>query len=213
MWGIAQANGIPLSQLEALNPQIQNPDLILPGESINLGSGGATSSSSSAAPPSGATYTVVHGDTLSGIAQANGISTSQIEALNPQIRDPDLIFPGQSVNLGSGAAVTPTPDPSQPSPVVAAPPASTDTSNSTDSSVTTGSSASSGGGAIGFPNKSSYSSIGNEAAKAGDITLGEKAEAQGWADSSGGATSDIAKNVFEVDSHTSTDPLKINEKK
>ncbi len=208
MWGIAQSNNIPLSQLEALNPQIQHPELILPGESINIGSGGVDTNTSTAS--SGATYTVVHGDTLSGIAEANGMSTSQIEALNPQIKDPDLIFPGQSVNLGSGS--TATPDSSQPAAVVVGPSTSTDTSGSANSGIT-GSSTSSGGGAIGFPDKSSYSNIGSETAKAGDITLGEKAAAQGWADSSGGAISDIAKNVFEVDNHTSTDPLKIDEKK
>jgi LysM repeat protein len=161
---------------------------------------------------SGATYTVVHGDTLSGIAAANGMSTSQIEALNPQIKDPDLIFPGQSVNLGGGS--TGSPGSSQPGAAVVGPSTTTGASNSSTSGITGGTSGtSSGGGAIGFPDKSSYSNIGSEAAKAGDITLGEKAAAQGWADSSGGATSDIAKSVFEVDNHTSTDPLKINEKK
>jgi LysM repeat protein len=53
----------------------------------------------------GATHVVVHGDTLSGIAAANGLSVSKLEALNPQIKNPNLIFPGQTVNLGGG---TPT---------------------------------------------------------------------------------------------------------
>ena len=212
MWGIAQSNNIPLSQLEAQNPQIQNPELILPGQTINVGGGVDTATSNPAAPPSGATYTVVHGDTLSGIAASNGMTTSQIEALNPQIKDPDLIFPGQNVNLGGGSTGASS-DSSQPSPVVAAPSTSTGASDSSNSGINGSSDTSSGGGAIGFPDKSSYSNIGSEAAKADDITLGEKAAAAGWADSSGGATSDIAKSVFEVDNHTSTDPLKIDEKK
>ncbi len=50
---------------------------------------------------SGATYTVVSGDTLTEIAQNNNIPLSRLEALNPQINDPDLIFPGQSINLAA----------------------------------------------------------------------------------------------------------------
>ena len=45
------------------------------------------------------TYTVKSGDTLSGIAAANGMSLSAIAALNPQIRDLNLIYPGQIIFL------------------------------------------------------------------------------------------------------------------
>lgn len=45
------------------------------------------------------TYTVVAGDTLSGIAARNGLSTAQIIALNPQIQNPNLIYVGQTVYL------------------------------------------------------------------------------------------------------------------
>jgi LysM repeat protein len=54
MWGIAQANHMPLSQLESLNPQIADPSRIFPGQQVNLGTGGATASTSSS---SGATAT------------------------------------------------------------------------------------------------------------------------------------------------------------
>lgn len=41
MWDIAQRNNMSLQQLEALNPQIENPSLIHPGEQVNLGDAGA----------------------------------------------------------------------------------------------------------------------------------------------------------------------------
>lgn len=45
------------------------------------------------------TYVVKHGDTLWDIARAHGVSLAELEAANPQIRNPDLIYPGQHVNL------------------------------------------------------------------------------------------------------------------
>jgi len=48
-----------------------------------------------------ATYTVVSGDNMWEIAQNNDISLSQLEALNPQINNPNLIFTGQSINITS----------------------------------------------------------------------------------------------------------------
>ena len=44
-------------------------------------------------------YTVQSGDTLWGISQRYGISLNQIIALNPQIQNPDLIYPGQKVRV------------------------------------------------------------------------------------------------------------------
>lgn len=55
-------------------------------------------------------YTVLKGDTMWGIAKAHGISLQQLEAMNPQIKDPSLILPGQQVNLG-GAATGPIESP------------------------------------------------------------------------------------------------------
>lgn len=56
-------------------------------------------------------YTVKSGDTLSAIAQRNGLTLSQLIALNPQFAsNPNLIKPGQVVNLvasGGGQAVQP----------------------------------------------------------------------------------------------------------
>ncbi|HEX4620521.1 MAG TPA: LysM peptidoglycan-binding domain-containing protein [Myxococcaceae bacterium] len=44
-------------------------------------------------------YTVRQGDTLSGIASSHGVSLKSLEAANPQLRNPNLIFPGQQLHL------------------------------------------------------------------------------------------------------------------
>ncbi|ADG82559.1 LysM peptidoglycan-binding domain-containing protein [Thermincola potens] len=42
-------------------------------------------------------YVVKPGDTLYIIAQRFGVTVADILAVNPQIRDPNLIFPGQVI--------------------------------------------------------------------------------------------------------------------
>ncbi|QYN61298.1 LysM peptidoglycan-binding domain-containing protein [Bifidobacterium asteroides] len=74
---IASANGIA------------NPDLIYPGQVLSLGGG--------AAQDSGHSYTVQSGDTLSGIAQSLGTSVQALASANG-IANPDLIYPGQTIN-------------------------------------------------------------------------------------------------------------------
>jgi LysM repeat protein len=98
--------------------------------------------STPAAPvASGATYTVVSGDTMWGIAQNNNIPLSQLEALNPQIKDPDLIFPSQSINLAGGTGSISGVGGSQSSQAAG--------SNNAGSSIASGRSASGGSGASG----------------------------------------------------------------
>lgn len=46
-----------------------------------------------------ATVTVQPGNTLWGIAQAHHMSLSSLEAANPQIKNPNLIYPGQKITL------------------------------------------------------------------------------------------------------------------
>lgn len=47
------------------------------------------------------TYKIKSGDNLSTIAKKNGISLSELLKLNPQIKNPDLIQIGQTINLQS----------------------------------------------------------------------------------------------------------------
>lgn len=44
-------------------------------------------------------YTVQPGDTLSEIAASHGVSLASLEAANPQIANPDLIYAGDAVSL------------------------------------------------------------------------------------------------------------------
>jgi len=60
---------------------------------------------------SSSSYTVQYGDTLSGIAQRFGVSLSALEAANPQITNPNLIYPGERLSIPGGGSVTPTPPP------------------------------------------------------------------------------------------------------
>lgn len=98
--GIAQRNGVSLPDLLAANPQIRNPNLIYPGQTVHLPDGAAS------------TYTVQGGDTLSGIAQRNGTSLPALLDANPQFRsNPDLIHPGQTVAIPGGGSSSGGPAP------------------------------------------------------------------------------------------------------
>lgn len=48
---------------------------------------------------SGGTYTVKRSDTLWGIAKRFGVSLTALIAANPQIKNPNLIYPGNEVRL------------------------------------------------------------------------------------------------------------------
>ena len=63
-----------------------------------IGQSGQTRTSS---PPTGQEqwYTVVRGDTMWAIARRYGMSLSALVALNPQIKNPNLILVGQKVRV------------------------------------------------------------------------------------------------------------------
>lgn len=48
------------------------------------------------------TYEVKKGDTLYGISKKFGVSVDEILDVNPDIEDPDLIYPGDMINLPIG---------------------------------------------------------------------------------------------------------------
>lgn len=62
-------------------------------------------------------YTIQSGDTLNAIAAKNGMSLTQLLALNPQFaKNPNYILPNQTVNLGNPPAPQPTPAPAKVAP-------------------------------------------------------------------------------------------------
>ncbi|WNL46593.1 LysM peptidoglycan-binding domain-containing protein [Dyella sp. BiH032] len=96
---IAARQGVSLKALEAANPQIRDFNHIYPGQVIHLpGSSGSSSGS-----PAGGSYTVRSGDTMSGIAARHGVSLSALLAANPQIANPNRIYPGQVIHLPGGS--------------------------------------------------------------------------------------------------------------
>lgn len=90
--GIAAERGVSLSSLLAANPQIVNPNLIHPGQTLTL------------PPREGAgSYTVKPGDTLSTIGAKLGVSWQAIAQAN-HLRDPNLISPNQELVIPGGGA-------------------------------------------------------------------------------------------------------------
>jgi tyrosinase len=89
---IANRFGTTVTAILQLNPQIVNPNLIYPGQVIRIRAG---------APPTDGfqSYIVVRGDTLRIIASRFGTTVQALIALNPQIVNPNLIFPGQVVRI------------------------------------------------------------------------------------------------------------------
>lgn len=51
-------------------------------------------------------YTVKKGDTLYRIAKGNGLTLKRLLELNPDIKNPNLIYPGQQIFLGELEGVT-----------------------------------------------------------------------------------------------------------
>lgn len=89
---IATRLGVSTEALIGANPQISNPNLIYPGDQINV--------------PAGNTYTVQAGDTMGAIAARHGISSDALISANPQVQNPNLIYPGDAINIPGAAADT-----------------------------------------------------------------------------------------------------------
>jgi spore coat assembly protein SafA len=92
MFNLAQRFGISLDALIAANPQVVDPDRIFVGQELCI------PTVEEAPPPcTGFLYTVQPGDTMFEIARRFGVSLSDLIAANPQIPDPNRIFPGQRI--------------------------------------------------------------------------------------------------------------------
>ena len=89
--GIARMFGTTVNEIVRMN-RIANPNRIYPGNRLVLRVPADTPVEACK------TYTVVRGDTLSGIADRLGISQQELIRLNG-IRNPNLIYPGQVLKL------------------------------------------------------------------------------------------------------------------
>jgi LysM repeat protein len=90
---IANRFGTTVQAILQVNPQIVNPNLIYPGQVIKMPTG------SNQPIPDQQTYVVQRGDTLRIIAARFGTTAQALITLNPQITNPNLIYPGQIIRI------------------------------------------------------------------------------------------------------------------
>ena len=111
---IAERFNVSLAAVEAANPQIIDPNRIFPDELVHLPGSHASAHDPAPVPPHVMTYIVQPGDTMSGIAAAHNISLAVLVAANPQVTNPNLIDPGEVLNLTAGTSAHggPLPGPS-----------------------------------------------------------------------------------------------------
>ncbi|WP_113717490.1 LysM peptidoglycan-binding domain-containing protein [Arthrobacter dokdonensis] len=109
---IAARHGLSTASVLAANG-MNNATIIFPGQVIKLGRSAAApaprpAAAKAATPtatkaPSGSSYVVKAGDTLSGIAGRHGLSTASVMAANG-MNNATIIYPGQVIRLGKSAA-------------------------------------------------------------------------------------------------------------
>ncbi|MGO4492039.1 LysM peptidoglycan-binding domain-containing protein [Arthrobacter sp. 2YAF22_2] len=98
---------------------LQANTVIYPGQTIKLtgaaspAAPAAPSAPAPAAPAGGQVYTVKSGDTLSGIAARHGVRLSEVFDWNG-LNMRSVIYPGQQVKVGAGAAAPAAPAPAAP---------------------------------------------------------------------------------------------------
>ena len=95
LWKIAKMYGVDFEELKAANPQLTNPDLIMPGMKILI----------PGAADERPFHVVKAGDTMWKIAWMHGISVDQLIAENPQIPDPNRITVGMKVYLPTSSLI------------------------------------------------------------------------------------------------------------
>jgi lysozyme len=102
MRALANRFGTTMDVLASLNG-IYNYNLIYEGQRMTVPLASAPTPPPSPPPTSGAKYTVQKGDTLRKIASRHGVTVSDILAVNPQIKNANLIYIGQVINLPAAA--------------------------------------------------------------------------------------------------------------
>ena len=109
---IAAQYGLSVTELLRVN-NLQPSSLIFAGDDLRLTGAAAPAPSEQPAGSAAGTYTVVSGDTLSGIAARHGVSLSSVLAANG-LTLTSVIHPGQKINLDAPATSSPPAAPSAP---------------------------------------------------------------------------------------------------
>lgn len=107
--GIAQRFGLRTADVLARNG-LGWSSLIFPGQVLRLGGTAPAAAPEAAAPPpstAATTYTIVRGDTVSGLAGRFGVSVQSILDANGLVRS-SIIYPGQRLRI-PGAVAAPAP--------------------------------------------------------------------------------------------------------
>jgi cell wall-associated NlpC family hydrolase len=110
LYQIAIHNGTTVSALASAN-NIANPNLIFPGQVINLGGPTTTASTATAS----VSYTVQPGDDLYQIALAHGTTVAALAAAN-NIADPNFILAGSTITIAPSSATATATAATSPSP-------------------------------------------------------------------------------------------------
>ena len=93
---IAERHGVSLTRLMQING-ISNPNLVVAGQSLRL-PGSSAGANNAGGSPRGGSVTVQPGDTLSDIADRQGISLNQLMQANG-ITNPNMVVAGQKLGL------------------------------------------------------------------------------------------------------------------
>ena len=92
---ISTKTGLPIAQLQALNPDT-DPGSIVPGQRLKLW---AHYPRPHPKPPGPMFWTVRPGDSFGSIAAKSKINIVKLEELNPQLRPPATLQPGDRIRL------------------------------------------------------------------------------------------------------------------
>ncbi|HEX3722091.1 MAG TPA: M23 family metallopeptidase [Nitrolancea sp.] len=97
---IADHYGISTASIIAAN-NLANPNLIMPGEHVNVPSGGGSSASTAQS----VTITVAQGNTINWLAEHYGVSAASIVSAN-SLANPNLIIVGQKLVIPGGSSAS-----------------------------------------------------------------------------------------------------------
>jgi LysM repeat protein len=102
LYGIAASQGVAIGTLLAAN-DLSITSVILPGQRLAIpGDGGSSTGTGGSTSGTGGTYTVVAGDSLSGIASRHGVRTAALLQAN-ELELSSVILPGRVLRLPAGA--------------------------------------------------------------------------------------------------------------